>query len=377
MKTGGDKIEGEIDTLLDKIVMLFSYLSDKVIFAANRIRSDISLEKVLSDFQVDWAGYVRWILSETISETLITQQICFRRWRALSHYETQVSMWSTVHIQVRGNAHRYECFQRQSGNLQFYPSKNCDRRILDRSVQSNFSAWMRKSEVNLGIECSVTVSTASYWLESECCCCASWLTPKLRQVLTTGFWPTYKVDEVTRFVGWLRADFELGRAHGRWLWYIAGHFAAWVAEMCGHIHTLLWVEDIASEAEVDSYAGHIYCDWSLWSKANWVGVSDLNLYCRHQYWFLFQQVISTYQACILMLFNQQESYSTGDICRDTKLPMEELKKYLQTLALSKYQILTKSPNPKSKDISDTDVFTFNRSCNTQLALIKAGSLLQG
>ena len=32
MKTGGDKIEGEIDTLLDKIVMLFSYLSDKVRF---------------------------------------------------------------------------------------------------------------------------------------------------------------------------------------------------------------------------------------------------------------------------------------------------------------------------------------------------------
>jgi len=33
MKTGGDKIEGEIDTLLDKIVMLFSYLSDKDMFA--------------------------------------------------------------------------------------------------------------------------------------------------------------------------------------------------------------------------------------------------------------------------------------------------------------------------------------------------------
>ena len=30
MKTGGDKIEGEIDNVLDKIVMLFSYLSDKV-----------------------------------------------------------------------------------------------------------------------------------------------------------------------------------------------------------------------------------------------------------------------------------------------------------------------------------------------------------
>ncbi len=30
MQTGGDKIEGEIDTILDKVVMLFSYLSDKV-----------------------------------------------------------------------------------------------------------------------------------------------------------------------------------------------------------------------------------------------------------------------------------------------------------------------------------------------------------
>lgn len=33
MQTGGDKIEGEIDTILDKIVMLFSYLSDKDMFA--------------------------------------------------------------------------------------------------------------------------------------------------------------------------------------------------------------------------------------------------------------------------------------------------------------------------------------------------------
>ena len=33
MKTGGDKLEGEIDVNLDKIVMLFSYLSDKDMFA--------------------------------------------------------------------------------------------------------------------------------------------------------------------------------------------------------------------------------------------------------------------------------------------------------------------------------------------------------
>ncbi|KAJ1491347.1 hypothetical protein T484DRAFT_1774822, partial [Baffinella frigidus] len=86
------------------------------------------------------------------------------------------------------------------------------------------------------------------------------------------------------------------------------------------------------------------------------------------------KVISTYQACILMLFNQQfesapggdeEEYTTLDIAQNTKLPMDELKKYLQTLALSKYTILTK--NPKVKEMAyiyldkhvDTDVYTFN------------------
>eukprot|EP00961_Rhodomonas_salina_P229314 3099071-Rhodomonas_salina.3 len=67
------------------------------------------------------------------------------------------------------------------------------------------------------------------------------------------------------------------------------------------------------------------------------------------------------QACILMLFNQEEEYTTADIAASTKLSMEELKKYLQTLSLSKHQILTK--NPKTKEISDADSFTFNR-CST-------------
>ena len=137
--------------------------------------------------------------------------------------------------------------------------------------------------------------------------------------------------------------------------------------MCGHFHTVLRVEDFASEAEMDPHARHLDCDWSLRPQADRVGADELFMLAAGKgvisallnvnEWL---QVISTYQACILMLFNQQESYSTVDICRDTKLPMEELKKYLQTLALSKYQILTKSPNPKSKDISDSDVFTFNR-----------------
>jgi hypothetical protein len=84
-------------------------------------------------------------------------------------------------------------------------------------------------------------------------------------------------------------------------------------------------------------------------------------------------VISTYQACILMLFNQQEEYTMSDIAQNTKLPMDELRKYLQTLALSKFQILTK--NPKGKEMADTDVYTFNRKFTDRQRKIKMSLLV--
>jgi len=150
------------------------------------------------------------------------------------------------------------------------------------------------------------------------------------QVLTTGFWPTYKVDEVTlphellKCVDTFTRFYESRTSHRKLKW----------------IHTL--------------------------GTCTVIGRFEPKP---------IELVISTYQACILMLFNQQESNSTSDICRDTKLPMEELKKYLQTLALSKYQILLKSPNPKSKDIADTDVFTFNRKFTDRQRKIKMSLLV--
>ena len=53
------------------------------------------------------------------------------------------------------------------------------------------------------------------------------------------------------------------------------------------------------------------------------------------FFFWFADFRLMRQACILMLFNQQETYTTIDIANATKLPMDELKKYLNTLALSK------------------------------------------
>lgn len=69
----------------------------------------------------------------------------------------------------------------------------------------------------------------------------------------------------------------------------------------------------------------------------------------------------------------QEEYTTKDIATSTKLPMEELKKYMQTLAMSKYTILIKSP--KTKEILDTDVFTFNRKFTDRQRKIKMSLLV--
>lgn len=52
MKSGGDKIEGEIDTILDKIVMLFSYLSDKV--NVNPSLSKLPLPRIAAREELPW-----------------------------------------------------------------------------------------------------------------------------------------------------------------------------------------------------------------------------------------------------------------------------------------------------------------------------------
>jgi len=257
MKTGGDKIEGEIDTILDKIVMLFSYLSDKDMFAEfyrKQLAKRLLLNRSASDDD---------------ERSLITKL-------------------------------KYRCGAQFTSKL--------EGMLTDMNVskdnQANFSTWIKSNDqIQLGMECSVTV-------------------------LTTGFWPTYKVDDVTlpteliKCVDKFTQYYESRTSHRKLKW----------------IHTL-----------------------GTCVLAGKFDTKPIDL------------VISTYQACILMLFNQQEEYSTLDIAQNTKLPMDELKKYLQTLALSKYTILTK--NPKVKEMVDTDMYAFNRKFTDRQRKIKMSLLV--
>ncbi|XP_072034382.1 cullin-3-like isoform X1 [Amphiura filiformis] len=80
--------------------------------------------------------------------------------------------------------------------------------------------------------------------------------------------------------------------------------------------------------------------------------------------------VSTYQMCILMLFNTRESWTYEEINSETDIPTKDLIRALQSLALGKptQRILVKEP--KCKDISGSHVFTVNDLFTSKLFRVK-------
>jgi len=78
--------------------------------------------------------------------------------------------------------------------------------------------------------------------------------------------------------------------------------------------------------------------------------------------------VSTYQMCILLLFNTKDEYSFKEISDATSIPPPELKRNLLSLSTSKYKILSKEPN--NKKVSETDVFSFNAKFKSKLYRVK-------
>lgn len=83
--------------------------------------------------------------------------------------------------------------------------------------------------------------------------------------------------------------------------------------------------------------------------------------------------VSTYQACILMLFNDSDQLTYQEIAEATKIPTAELKRNLQSLALVKGKnILVK--DPMGKEVNDGDVFSFNDKFQSKFTRIKIGTV---
>ena len=79
--------------------------------------------------------------------------------------------------------------------------------------------------------------------------------------------------------------------------------------------------------------------------------------------------VSTYQMCILLLFNEQSSLTLGQIRMQTQIPDSELRRHLISLCTPKNRILKKGS--KGRGItSDSDTFTFNADYTSKLKRIR-------
>jgi len=83
----------------------------------------------------------------------------------------------------------------------------------------------------------------------------------------------------------------------------------------------------------------------------------------------YRLIVSTYQMCILMLFNEDASLTLGQIRKATNIPDIELRRHLISLCTPKHRILKKGS--KGKHISgDDDTFTLNNGYKSQFKRVK-------
>nr|GMD51921.1 cullin-3A-like isoform X1 [Ipomoea batatas] len=84
--------------------------------------------------------------------------------------------------------------------------------------------------------------------------------------------------------------------------------------------------------------------------------------------------VSTYQMCILMLFNNADRLSYKDIEQATEIPVSDLKRCLQSLACVKGKNVLRK-EPMSKDIAEDDSFFFNEKFTSKFFKVKIGTVV--
>jgi len=83
--------------------------------------------------------------------------------------------------------------------------------------------------------------------------------------------------------------------------------------------------------------------------------------------------VSTYQMCILLMFNQRSSWSYQEIADETEIPERDLMRAMQSLTMGKIgqRVLARiGEGSKSKDVEPSHVFVVNDSFTSKLHRVK-------
>lgn len=170
---------------------------------------------------------------------------------------------------------------------------------LARENQASFEEYLAKNETaHPGIDLSVNV-------------------------LTTGFWPSYKSSDLN-----LPAEMVRG----------VEVFKEFYDQKSKH-RKLTWIYSLGT--------------------CNIVGKFDPKP---------IELIVTTYQAAILLLFNTSDRLSFSEIATQSNLGQDDLVRVLHSLSCNKYKILQKDPS--SKNVSQTDYFEFNKKFTEKLRRIR-------
>ncbi|KAF5741594.1 cullin-3A [Tripterygium wilfordii] len=84
--------------------------------------------------------------------------------------------------------------------------------------------------------------------------------------------------------------------------------------------------------------------------------------------------VSTYQMCVLMLFNNADRLSYKEIEQATEIPSSDLKRCLQSMACVKGKNVLRK-DPMSKEIGEDDAFFVNDKFTSKLYKVKIGTVV--
>ncbi|KAL1213642.1 Cullin-3B [Cardamine amara subsp. amara] len=83
--------------------------------------------------------------------------------------------------------------------------------------------------------------------------------------------------------------------------------------------------------------------------------------------------VSTFQMCVLMLFNNSDRLSYKEIEQATEIPASDLKRCLQSMACVKGKNVLRK-EPMSKDIAEEDSFVVNERFTSKFYKVKIGTV---